>query len=734
MSSPQDSASSPSRPAEPPADAVPIFLNGQVQDPHDEYAKDAKNTNFIIITVNKTPSADQEVDLERLSVKFLEDLGDNHFLCYYEPSDLSPLRELNFVRQVDVYRNKCKLPAALPPSAMMFSAASFETIERTVSYSMMASTPLMTPHRVEQMTVDIFTHETVDDSGFESLKDVIAEASGVDVDEMEFAPGQVRLCVDVDKLAAVAKDDRIRIIEEVREPTLMSLKTYEMKSAEPTGPPPPIAASTTQLYRGKGQIVTVTDTGFDTGDRDNCHPAFTGRVHSLRAIARKGKADDPHGHGTHVSGILLGTQFNTTKGPVGGIAPEAHLIVQSLYLKPEKYFSLPLTLLPLLAGPYEDGSRIFSNSWGIGFDSRYNAQPPYSAMAGAVDDFIRNHPDVLVCFSAGNDNLFKGTPRGRPTMGLYAGAKNVLTVGATLGSMNKNPALPDQMNPMSSTGPTKEGRLKPDVVAPGTEIFAALSQNVAEFYGETATSHEVAPEVKWRSWSGTSQATPLVAGCGAILREVLQDYRGCTKPPGVLLKALIINGADRLPEVDTDAQGHGRVNLDASLAMIQHHTPALISKSIALAAANGASADPTTIAIPLSGGTLIGDVALKQDEAHEFIIPPPHPPPHPEIVSADSEQGSHFKITMVYNDIGKLQIQNNLNLSVTDLATGEETQGNRRSLDDPDQQNNVEQIVLSHVPLGGIKVRVHGQKIFFKQDQDYALAWSTFTPLPGVVY
>jgi len=245
-------------------------------------------------------------------------------------------------------------------------------------------------------------------------------------------------------------------------------------------------------------------------------------------------------------------------------------------------------------------------------------------------------------------------------------------------------------------------------VAPGTDIYAALSRGVDRFYGNLATSEEM-PGIKWRSYSGTSQATPLVAGYAAVLREVLQG-KGCTDLPGALLKAIIINGADRLPNIDINAQGHGRANLEASIAM----TARLPARS---------SEITTNTPLPASSGTLIGD-ALKQDEEYEFVLSPP-----------DSNRSqSHFKITMVYNDVGHRQIQNNLNLFVTDVATGEIFPGNMRSLTDVDEQNNVEQIVLKYIPKGEVKVRVHAQKILAKHDQDYMLAWSEFTPLPGVTY
>ncbi|KPM39271.1 hypothetical protein AK830_g7290 [Neonectria ditissima] len=428
--------------AEPPTNAVPIEINGQVHSPHETYAKNAKTTDFIVLTVYDVLSIAQEDELEKLSVNILEDLGDNNFLCEYSPPDLKVLRELKFVRQVDVYRNKFKIPAALETPSLQgaYTLSAFANAAEAL-------------HEPDELTVDIFIHDTVCDEKFEDLKHVIAVASGV----------------PPDKRAKIAKDDRIRIIEEVLEPKLMFSENRDTETVFHGGD-----ATNDTVYRGKGQIITVTDTGFDLGSPDDCHPAFTGKVLSLRSVTRKNepklseqqKNDDPHGHGTHVSGILLGGHFNTTKGSIGGVAPEAHLIVQSLFKNPDRPFVLPMDLRDIIAVPYAQGSRILSNSWGRGVTGKAQ-QLEYGGTPKTVDGFIRENPEVLICFSAGNDNL---RAPGQPTVGLDAGAKNVLTVGAT-----GNQDSPDQMYDRSSMGPTKEGRPKPDVVASGTDIYAALS-------------------------------------------------------------------------------------------------------------------------------------------------------------------------------------------------------------------------------------------------------------------
>lgn len=127
----------------------------------------------------------------------------------------------------------------------------------------------------------------------------------------------------------------------------------------------------------------------------------------------------------------------------------------------------------------------------------------------------------------------------------------------------------------SSFGPTMDGRVKPDVVAPGEEIKSATS---VDSDNQCATDRI----------SGTSMATPLVAGITAIVRQYLVGgyyplgERGMTKPTdtppsGALIKGVIINGAAELKgfaqsglplePAPSFRQGWGRVELDTSLPM-----------------------------------------------------------------------------------------------------------------------------------------------------------------------
>lgn len=69
----------------------------------------------------------------------------------------------------------------------------------------------------------------------------------------------------------------------------------------------------------------------------------------------------------------------------------------------------------------------------------------------------------------------------------------------------------------SSRGPTLGGRIKPDIVAPGTAILSTQSRHLA--HAEDNYGASLDPE--WWFLAGTCMATPLVAGCTAVLRETL---------------------------------------------------------------------------------------------------------------------------------------------------------------------------------------------------------------------
>jgi serine protease AprX len=293
-------------------------------------------------------------------------------------------------------------------------------------------------------------------------------------------------------------------------------------------------------------------------------------------VGRQHQTDDPDGHGTHVCGLVLGNGESVEAGgPIKGAAPEATLQVQALLGKLNEEDGTELlfgdshqTLADLLESAYRTGSRIHTNSWGPRWIRRIG-QTPYDSTAEKLDNFVWTHSDMVVYIAAGNDGSeipIKGHIEAQ------AAAKNCITVGSCdnrretndpkykrFNSRGKFKGDPEKVSVFSSRGPTKEDRIKPDVVAPGSMILSAASR-AARIKNPTTCGEW--PEEDWNFMTETSMATPLVAGCAAVIRgRLIQE--DVQRPSAALIKAIIINGATDL-NLPREDQGFGRVNMEES--------------------------------------------------------------------------------------------------------------------------------------------------------------------------
>lgn len=359
------------------------------------------------------------------------------------------------------------------------------------------------------------------------------------------------------------------------------------------------------LY-GQGQVVAVSDTGLDTGVIATLHNDFgdgagTSRVNQIIDRTGTGASDVHSGHGTHVAGSVLGNGIESGSNPsadafpdtsYAGLAPKANLIFQAIEDNGAagNLSGIPADLNDLFFEAQSAGAHLHTNSWGAPYAGSYTAS------SEDVDQYMWNHKDYLILFSAGSNGV---DMNGDGVVDPYSieapgTAKNCLTVGASEGYqpsgagrdttwgvhtpwVNRFSADPiasdhvsdnyDGMAATSSRGPTVDGRTKPDLVAPGSNILSTRS-SLASGTGWGAFD-------AYYMWSGgTSTSAPLTAGAAAVMRQYLIDAEMITAPSAALLKAALLNSAEdispgqyagEIPSLPNSVAGWGRLNLNNAL-------------------------------------------------------------------------------------------------------------------------------------------------------------------------
>ncbi|MFK4064468.1 S8 family serine peptidase [Streptomyces sp. NPDC029674] len=238
---------------------------------------------------------------------------------------------------------------------------------------------------------------------------------------------------------------------------------------------------------GKGVKVAVLDTGYDAG-----HPDLAGRVGESRSFIPGEEVADRNGHGTHVASTVGGSGAASEGEKEKGVAPGASLAVGKV-LSDEGFGSESEIIAGMEWAAEDVDARIVSMSLGS-----QEASDGTDPMAAAVNS-LSERTGALFVVAAGNT----GAPS---SIGSPGAADAALTIGAVDSA--------DEAAYFTSRGPRAgDHALKPDLSAPGVDILAARSRLTEGegFYTEM---------------SGTSMATPHVAGAAALLAERHPDWTG----------------------------------------------------------------------------------------------------------------------------------------------------------------------------------------------------------------
>ncbi|MFI6317707.1 S8 family serine peptidase [Nonomuraea sp. NPDC050556] len=270
---------------------------------------------------------------------------------------------------------------------------------------------------------------------------------------------------------------------------------------------------------GAGVKVAVLDSGIDA-----THPDLTGKVAAKAVFTEGGDGRDVAGHGTHVAATIAGAH---------GVAPGATLLDGKVCAGwcPES------ALLAGMQWAVDQGARVVNMSVS-GPDS-----PGLDPLEQAIQTLTERHGTLFVV-AAGN----MGEER---TVGSPASADAALAVGAV--DRQDRPAA------FSSRGPrVGDSGLKPEITAPGVQIVAARSKD------SPGTGTHVA-------FSGTSMATPHVAGVAALVAGMHQDWTA------ERLKAVLMGSAAPAADVNVFTQGAGRVDADRATTQQLTAQPPVLS-------------------------------------------------------------------------------------------------------------------------------------------------------------
>ncbi|MFJ7010795.1 S8 family serine peptidase [Streptomyces albogriseolus] len=275
-------------------------------------------------------------------------------------------------------------------------------------------------------------------------------------------------------------------------------------------------------YTGKGVTVAVLDGGVDVN-----HPDLVGKVADSRNFTTSSQTRDTEGHGTHVASTIAGSGA-ASGGKYKGVAPDATLI--SGKVCPDRGCEESAMLAAMQWAAVEKKADVVNIS--IGGGDSATVDPLEEAV-----DTLTEQTGTLFVIAAGNNGS------GRYSVNSPGSADAALTVGA----VDKS----DQLASFSSRGPRLgDEAVKPDLTAPGVDIVAARAEG-------TAMGTPV--DERYTSASGTSMATPHVAGAAALLAQQHPDWKAGRLKPALTASAKTAAG------LSVFEQGAGRVDLTRAL-------------------------------------------------------------------------------------------------------------------------------------------------------------------------
>ena len=324
-------------------------------------------------------------------------------------------------------------------------------------------------------------------------------------------------------LPALAAMPAVQFIEDAPELTERNITTRWIVQSDIPNVTPLYNAGLT----GFGQVLGLIDNKPDVNHCSFLDSNPIGPAHR-KILAFNTTTDSPVTHGTHVAGIAVGSNSDSSDfSDTRGVAYDARFVYSPIPTFTES------TILATLNLHHSQGARVHTNSWGN------DSTTSYDSMCRGIDSFMYSNEDDLVAFAVTNSSTLKNPEN----------CKNAIAVGACQDAGGENNFC------SGGVGPTADGRRKPEIFAPGCSIVSSAS-------GTTCGTVPL---------TGTSMACPAVAGTALLVREYFTNgyypsgapsVSAAFTPSGALVKAVLLNGATDMTGIagyPSNQEGWGRV-------------------------------------------------------------------------------------------------------------------------------------------------------------------------------
>ncbi len=509
-----------------------------------------------------------------------------------------------------------------------------------------------------------------DDVSAQSAVDESRRFGAEDIHRVD-ALHEVKIRLPADLLGELLKADWVRWVEEAPPPAI------PMNDGVRTNTGAEIVQTWPDGLSGAGVTLGV----WDEGNVDSGHPDFAGRV----ILAEPGGVVALHA--THVAGTMAGNgarsvDFGGSPGQWRGMAPEARIVSYD-FAEPIPEHDEAINTYNIVAS---------QNSWGFRiaeFMRNCDLYGDYSQFAPEYDQIVDGlyGKPISVLFAAGNyrqgsstNDCGAGPYR---TIGPPGTAKNILTVGAIQSDDNA-------MAFFSSWGPVDDGRLKPELVAPG-----------AQASGDGGVTSTV-PGNGYAVRQGTSMATPAVTGAVGLFVEDYRNLNNQRDPLPSTVRALLVHSALDLNTGDgylnrgpDYASGYGRLQIQGAIEQLR------------------------------GDGYLAGSLEPGRTNTYWLDVP---------------AGTAEVKLTLAWDDPAAIEnaaiaLVNDLDLVVLDpqgtryfpWTLDPENPSMPATRNRPDRVNVIEQVVVDSPPVSGQwQIQIAGDGIHDGHPQRYSLA---FTPV-----